>query len=185
MRCSRLSGRKYSYNLQLMKKKEDISKLATGNVVSTYDLVKALYKDDLGRPFSMTPGQNEIFDAIFKKKGPDGQNRLWIATHTQFGKSDTVSMAVLTRAASYGEKWGIVAPSQPKARIIVGYLIKHIFDNEYTSSKFKVKEGESSEVIRRERSKNRLTFDCKNNMIGEVFILSAESRLKGGADAGN
>lgn len=152
---------------------------------TTTDLVKSLYKDDYGRPFSMTPSQARIFDVIFKKSGPEGQNRAWIATHTQFGKSDIVSMAVLTRVATFGERWAIVAPSQPKARIIMGYLIKHIFENEYTLNRFKLKEGESMDVVRRERSKNRLTFDIGNNQIGEVFILSAESRLKQSEDVGN
>ena len=94
-------------------------------IATTYDLVKSLYKDNFDRPFSMTPGQNKIFDCIFKKSGPQGQHRAWIATHTQFGKSDIVSMAVLTRVATFGDKFIVVAPSQPKARIIVSYLIKH------------------------------------------------------------
>lgn len=152
---------------------------------STKELVRSLYKDDLGRPFSMTPAQNEIFDCIFRKGSPDGKSRLHIMTHTQFGKSDTVSMAVLTRAATFGEKWVLVAPSQPKARIIMGFCIKHIFENEYTLDRFKIGEGESMDMIRRERSKNRLTFDAGNNQIGEIFILSAESRLKQSEDIGN
>lgn len=150
-------------------------------ITTTFNLVKSLYRNDYGQSFEMTLGQNEIFDAIFKKKYP----RLHIMTFTQYGKSDVVSMAVLTRVATFGEKFCIVAPSQPKARIITGYLIKHIFDNEFTMSRFKIKEGESMEMIRRERSKNRLTFDCGDNKIGEVFILSAESRLTSGEDIGN
>ena len=150
-------------------------------VATTFDLVKSLYRNDFGQPFEITAGQNEIFDAIFKKQYP----RLHIMTFTQYGKSDVVSMAVLTRVATFGEKFCIVAPSQPKARIITSYLIKHIFDNEFTMSRFKIKEGESMEMIRRERSKNRLTFDCGDNKIGEVFILSAESRLTSGEDIGN
>ena len=148
---------------------------------STFELVKSLYRNDYGNPFEMTVGQNEIFDAIFKKQ----HRRLHIMTFTQYGKSDVVSMAVLTRVATFGERFCIVAPSQPKARIITGYLIKHIFDNEFTMSRFKIKEGESADAIRRERSKNRLTFDVGNNQVGEVFILSAESRLTGGEDIGN
>jgi len=154
-------------------------------VQSTFDLVKTLYRNDMGLPFEMTKGQNEIFDCIFKKKSPTGQQRIWIATVTQYGKSDVVSMATLTRAATYGEKWAIIAPSQSKARIIIGYLIKHTFDNEFTKSRFKVKEGESVDKIRRERSKNRITFDCGDNKLGEIFILSAESRLKNSEDVGN
>ena len=133
----------------------------------------------------MTPEQNLLFDCIFTKGANVGKSRLHIMTHTQFGKSEVTSMAVLTRASTFGEKWVLVAPSQPKARIIIGFCIKHIFDNEFTVSRFKVKEGENMDSIRRERSKNRLTFDVGNNQIGEIFILSAESRLKNSEDMGN
>lgn len=155
------------------------------SATNTFELVKALYKNEYGKPFEMTPGQNEIFDCIFKRGGPNGERRIHIKTFTQYGKSDVVSMAVLTRVATFGDKFAIVAPSQPKAKIIMGYLIKHIFDNEYTMARFKVAEGESMEAIRRERSKNRLTFDTGSGQIGEVFILSAESRLKQSDDVGN
>jgi len=152
---------------------------------STKELVKSLYKDDYGNPFELTEGQEEIFNAIFYKQGPNGERRIHVKTFTQYGKSDTVSMAVLTRAATFPEKWAIVAPSQPKARIIMGYIIKHLFENEYTLNRFKISEGESMDAIRRERSKNRLTFDIGNNQVGEIFILSAESRLKQSEDVGN
>lgn len=152
---------------------------------SPKELVRALYKNDYGQPFELTDGQEEIFNAIFYKQGPKGQRRVHIKTFTQYGKSDTVSMAVLTRAATFPEKWAIVAPSQAKAKIIMGYVIKHLFENEYTQDRFKLEEGESMDAVRRERSKNRLTFDIGNNQIGEIFILSAESRLKAGDSVGN
>lgn len=152
---------------------------------STKELVRSLYKDDYGKPFELTEGQEEIFNAIFYKQGPNGERRIHVKTFTQYGKSDTVSMAVLTRAATFPEKWSIVAPSQPKARIIMGYVIKHLFENEYTLNRFKINESESMDTIRRERSKNRLTFDIGNNQVGEIFILSAESRLKQSEDVGN
>jgi hypothetical protein len=152
---------------------------------TTYDLVRNLYKDSRGEPFLLTKGQNEIFDCIFKKRSVDGKKRIWVATITQYGKSDVVSMAVLTRVVTFGEKFAIIAPSAAKARIIVSYLIQHIFDNEFTQSRFSMKEGESADQIRRERSKNRLTFDCGDNRIGEVFVLSAESRIKNSEDVGN
>lgn len=155
------------------------------NNASPKELVRSLYKNDYGKPFELTEGQEEIFNAIFYKQGPNGEHRVHIKTFTQYGKSDTVSMAVLTRAATFPEKWAIVAPSQPKARIIMGYIIKHLFENEYTLNRFKLQEGESMDAVRRERSKNRLTFDLGNNLIGEIFILSAESRLKQSDDVGN
>lgn len=152
---------------------------------STKELVAALYKNDYGKPFILAPGQEEIFNLIFYKQGPNGEKRGHIKTVTQYGKSDTVSMAVLTRAATFPEKWAIIAPSQPKAKIIMGYVIKHLFENEYTLHRFKLQEGENADAVRRERSKNRLTFDLGNNLIGEIFILSAESRLKQADDVGN
>ena len=152
---------------------------------STYELVKALYKDEWGRPFSMTSKQNEIFDCIFMKGENVGKRRIHVMTHTQFGKSETISMAVLTRVSTFGERFAIVAPSQAKAKIIMAFLIRHIFENEYTMARFKLDEGENADMIRRERSKNRLTFDVGNGQIGEVFVLSAESRLKRGEDMGN
>lgn len=152
---------------------------------SPKELVKALYKDDEGHPFILTEGQEEIFNAIFYKQGPNGEKRIHIKTFTQYGKSDVVSMAVLTRVATFAEKWIIVAPSQPKARIIMSKVIKHLFENEYTLGRFKLPDGENMEMVRRERSKNRLTFDIGNNQIGEVFILSTESRLKQSEDVGN
>lgn len=133
----------------------------------------------------MTPTQNVIFDCIFKKQSPDGKRRIHIETFTQYGKSDTVSMAVLTRASTFAEKWLITAPTAAKAKIIMGDVIKHCFENEYTMSRLKLEEGENMEVLRRERSKNRLTFNTGNNTIGEVFIVSAESKVKRQEDIGN
>lgn len=97
-------------------------------------------------------------------------------TYTQFGKSDVTSLAVLTRATTFPEKWAIVAPSNRKAHIIMGYLIGHIFDNKYTQSMFEVEKGESVDKIRRERSKNKVTFKFPDGSISEVFTLSAEGR---------
>jgi hypothetical protein len=154
-------------------------------VATTYDLVRTLYKNDWGDPFELTPTQNDIFNCIFQKQSPDGKRRIHIETFTQFGKSDTVSMAVLTRVATFPEKWVITAPSAAKAKIIMGDIIKHAFENEYTMERLKLEDGESMEMLRRERSKNRLTFNVGNNSVGEVFIVSAESKVKRQEDIGN
>lgn len=148
-------------------------------------MVQALYKDDEGKPFKLCPSQQIIFDCIFRRKAPDGKRRIWISTSTQFGKSETVSMAVLTRAATFPEKWAIVAPTRDKARIIMSYCIKHLFENEFTISRFKIDEGENIERIRRERSARRITFNVGNNQVGQIFILSAESKLKNEEEVGN
>lgn len=152
---------------------------------STFDLVKTLYKNDWNQPFELTETQNIIFDCIFKKESPDGKRRIHIETYTQYGKSDTVSMAVLTRVSTFPEKWLITAPSAAKAKIIMGDIIKHCFENEYTMNRLKLEDGESMEMLRRERSKNHLTFNTGDNTVGEVFIVSAESKVKRQEDVGN
>src|SRR3990167_3702019 len=139
--------------------------------MTTIELVKELYKNDKGEPFELTLSQGEIFDAIFGKLYP----RLFITAWTQFGKSDVASMAMLSRICGYSERFAIVAPTNRKAGIIMGYLIDHTFDNPITLNKFSIGENESLERIRRERNKSHLTFKHSKGL-GEVMTLSAEGR---------
>ncbi len=146
-----------------------------------FETVKKLFKNDYGEPFEMTSGEIALFRAIYEKQSP----RTQIECYTQYGKSDIVSMAVLLRATTFIEKWPILGGTKEKAGIIMGKVIKHIFENNYTLSKFQISPDESLERIKREKSKDRITFkiDEAGNM-GEVFILSADARRKG-EDAGN
>lgn len=136
-------------------------------------IVQSLYKNDQGKPYILTDSQCKIFDLIFARQYP----RSHLMASTRFGKSATVALAVLTRVSTFPEKWAIVAPSEKKAKIIMGYVIGHAFDNEYTKTKLDTR-GENVERLQRERSKNRLTFRHANGQLGEVFILSADSRNK-------
>lgn len=120
----------------------------------------------------MTDSQAEIFEIIARRLYP----RVQCITYTQFGKSDVSSMAILTRLTTFAEKWAIVAPTNKKAKIIMGYLIGHIFDNELSTQMFQIEKGESAERIRRERSKDRLTFRFPDGQISEVFIISTEGK---------
>jgi len=136
--------------------------------------VTQLYKNENGEPLILTPTQLKIFDLIFKRQHP----RSHLMCHTRFGKSFVVGLAVLTRVASFAEKWAIVAPSGAKAQIIMSYIIEHCFDNEYTKRKLQIDSSESMDRLRRERSKSRLVFKHTDGTFGEVFILSADSRNK-------
>lgn len=146
-----------------------------------FEIVRRLFKDDYGNPFEMVEGQIEIFRAIYERQYP----RTQFDCYTQYGKSDTVSMAVLLRATTFAEKWINLGATKEKAGIIVGKLIKHLFENDYTLSKFEVEQDESIESIRRTRSKDKLTFkvDDKGG-IGTVWAMSADARRKS-ADAGD
>lgn len=133
-----------------------------------------MFLNDAGGPLELTPTQLELFEIIFGRK----HKRVHLMAHTRWGKSLITALAVLLRVASHREKWAIVAPSTAKAKIIMGYIIDHTFDNEYTKQKLMLEEGESIEHLRRERSRNRLTFRIPDKGIGEVFILSADARNK-------
>jgi hypothetical protein len=140
------------------------------------ELVRSRYKNYYAKSFELTEGQAEIFECVSTRGDNVGKKRIHALSYTQFGKSDVVSMAILTRITTYPEKWAIVAPSNKKARIIMSYLIQHTFDNEYTMSMFEVDKGESIDRIRRERSKERMTFRHPDGQIGEVFTLSSEGK---------
>jgi len=141
-----------------------------------YEDVKALcrgrYKDYYGKPFDLTDGQAEIYEIITKRLHP----RTSCLTYTQYGKSDTVSMAVHTRITTFPEKWCIVAPSNKKARIIMGYIIQHSFDNEVSVGMFEIEKGETMDRIRRERTKEKMTYKFPDGRISEVFTISSEGK---------
>lgn len=141
------------------------------------DMVSSMYKNEDGSPVMLTPTQVEIFATIAMRLHP----RVHCETFTRFGKSRTTALAVLTRVATYPEKWAIVAGTKDKAKIIMNYVNAHIFDNEFTASRFRMEKGDSAEAIRRHRNKNHITFDVGNGLIGELFICTAKEALGFGA----
>ena len=108
--------------------------------------------------------------------------------YTQYGKSEIVSMAVLTRVSTFAEKWVIIGGSKDKAEIIMDKLTEHVFDNKYTKEKLSLKNIGSLERLRHEKSKEKLTFNIGEkegeSRIGQVSILSADAKKKG-QDAGD
>jgi len=147
------------------------------NLTDTQELVYKFYKDDTGQPILLSGGEDEIFSAIAKKTSP----RLHIMCHTRYGKSMSAGLAVLTRAASFPEKWAIVAGTKEKAHIIMAVINAHIFDNDYIKSRYMPDKGESLEELRRYRNKSHVTFKIKDNQYSEVFIGSAKEAMGFGA----
>jgi hypothetical protein len=142
-----------------------------------FELVRGMYKNDDGTPVLLTPLQCCIFAIIAMKLHP----RVHCMIFTRYGKSFVVALAVLTRVSTYPEKWAIVAGTKDKAKIIMSYINSHIFDSEYTASKFRMERGDSAEAIRRNRNKNHISFDVGNNLLGEVFVCSAQEAIGHGA----
>jgi len=140
----------------------------------TYKKVQILFKDEKGDKLELTPSQCDIFNDIWKRK----HKQVHLMAHTRFGKSMTVGLAVLLRVSTYPEKWSIVAPSLEKARIIMDYIIQHAFDNEYFKSKMQIDKGESLDMLRRKRTKDRINFKHSDGTLGEVFIIGVDSANK-------
>lgn len=141
------------------------------------EMVKRMYKNDDGSPIVLSPSQVEIFATIAMKLHP----RVHCSTFTRFGKSRTTALAVLTRAATFPEKWAIVAGNAKKAKIVMNYINAHIFDNEFTAGRFRMEKGDSAEAIKRHRNKSHITFDVGNNLMGEVYIVGAKEAIGHGA----
>jgi hypothetical protein len=97
-----------------------------------------------------------------------------IPTHN----SNTVAAAVTARVATHPEKWALVAPSQPKAMIIMRNIFQFCAKSKMFGSELEMEEDQKkSERLLRETSKKRIVF--KNG--GEIFLLSADNRNKAAA----
>lgn len=74
------------------------------------------------------------------------------------------------RASSQPERWAVIAPQKEKSEIIMGYVIQHIFDDNYFKSQLIF--DEPMDRLRQHRSKDHLTFKRG----GEIMVLSADAR---------
>lgn len=88
---------------------------------------------------------------------------------TQYGKSLFVAIGVLLRITHFKENWAIIAPTEEKARIIMDYIIQHVFDDEMLIELLDY--SGTKEQLMQERSKTRLTF----RGFGEVRIYTADA----------
>jgi len=152
----------------------------------TQKMVALLYRDEKGQPIQLSPAQDYLFQCIYAKKYP----RMHVMNFTRWGKSMTIALAVLSRAAIYPEKWAIVAGTKDKAQIIMEYIVQHIFDNQFTTNRFVPDEGDKLTIdeIRRHKSKAHLTFvinpeerDPTKRLLSEITIGSAKDALGKGA----
>ena len=141
------------------------------NQQESFEKVRKIFKDEEGKPLELTPYQCTIFNLIWQKK----YSRNHLMAFTRYGKSLTVAIAVLLRVATFAEKWSIVAPTKPKARIIMDYIIQHSFDCSYISNKLKLEKGESAEALRRKRNKDQLNYKHSDGTLGEVFIIGVDA----------
>ncbi len=130
------------------------------------DLTK-LFKVN-GNDLVLTPSQQQIFNLIATNEFPRNQ----VIAPTQYGKSLTVAVSVLIRSVAKGEKFIVLAPSEKKASIIMGYIIDHCFDSDLFTDQLELDQSTSLDRLKRERSRTHLTFKSG----GGVMILSLDAR---------
>lgn len=126
-----------------------------------------IFLDDNEVPYGdrLTPAQIQIIEIIATRKYP----RTQLILPTQYGKSLAVALAVLLRIGHHKERWAIVAPTEDKARIIMDYIIDHIFDDVVFSEQLEY--NGNKEKLKQERSKTRITFRDG----GEVRVYSGNA----------
>ena len=137
------------------------------NLETVKELCSILFIDELtGKPLTITKYQSKIIQAIFFKR-----KRVVCIAPTRAGKSLAVAIgAILLGAYKSGEKIRIVSFTEKTTKIIMGYIITHILDNEllYNSLMYDVKDM-GIERIKKEFSKNRITWEHNS----EVMTLTA------------
>lgn len=121
-----------------------------------------------GQELILAPNQQKIFNLIAQNSHPRNQ----VIAPTQYGKSLTVALAVLCRAVGKGEKFIVLAPSEKKAQIVMQYIIDHCFDSDLFMSQLELEETVSLDRLRRERSRNHITFKTG----GGVMTLTLDAR---------
>ena len=143
-----------------------------GEIEIGKELCRTFFKNDDGNPFELTDGQTEIFMAILLKR----TNRVQVITYTQYGKSETVAMAMDLRSIAFNEEWTIVAGQQDKADIIMGKCIKHLFDHEMLEEQIDLTGIKTVELLKHSRSQEKVTW--RDGGFIKALTASANNRKR-------
>lgn len=136
-------------------------------VEGTKLVCRVFFKNDKQETMEITNYQAWIIQRIFFKT----PKRVLCVAATRAGKSLAVALGVILSVCfTKGRKFRIVAPTDDHTKIVMGYVIQHLFDSQELSSKLEFQEGNwGMERLKRELSKKKLTLltDC------EVMALSS------------
>jgi hypothetical protein len=142
------------------------------------------FKNEDETPWEMSPGELAIFKEIVYRRNP----RIEIVTCTQYGKTLSVSRAVLTRITSYAGDVMLLAPDQKRGKIFLNYMIQDTARNDYFANKLEginIKENNLLMRLLTERSKVKLTYQVLEEddqpRFGSVEILTCEAKRREGA----
>lgn len=141
--------------------------------------------DEVGNlvPLKLTEGQKDIFFSIITC----WKNRMIFITPTRYGKSFLVAAATVVRISlNPNEKWVIVAPSEPKAAIIMKYIQSMLYRIPDDLDKTDINPFrdmlpktfiDSTEKALHEKSRKRITLTNGSS----ISILSADADSRGDA----
>lgn len=140
------------------------------------------FKNDDGTPWEMSPGELAIFRTIVLREYP----RIEIITSTQYGKTLTISRALLTRITGFPDEFIVIAPDLKRGQIIIKYIIRDTANSaDFSAMLLGVDLKEKSLLMRllEERSKVKLTYQLpteKNEspQYGSVEILSVQAKKR-------
>lgn len=131
-------------------------------------LCAMFFKDDDDNPFRLTDGQADIWNVIMLKR----HKRNHIMTTTQYGKSETIAMAMVLRSITFHEKWTVLAGDQAKSDIIMGKAVSHIFDHPSLVEQIEMAGLPKLEKLKHQKSQDRITWRDG----GEIRSLTADAR---------
>jgi hypothetical protein len=131
-------------------------------------IIQKLFKDEKGNGLVLTESQLDVFDSIFLKDN----NRVQIIAPTQYGKSNTVAMALILRSQMFKEDWMVLTGQEKKSEVIMSKVISHTFDNRILLDNLEFDKNEPLERIKRERSKRKITWKTG----GSITAITADSR---------
>ncbi|MHA1344377.1 MAG: DEAD/DEAH box helicase family protein, partial [Promethearchaeota archaeon] len=121
------------------------------------------------KPFRPYSYQLKIAEPIYYKT----QKRIIITATTRAGKTLILALTSILYALKYpNSRILIIAPTYDQAKIMMNYIIQHLFDNEFLLSQI------ANRDLRTEVSKQKITFNNMSTI--EIFSAQGEAeRLMG------
>ena len=128
--------------------------------------------NDKGEPLELCKYQVEIIDEILFNR----HLRVLCWATTRAGKSLAVALALILKAMfCEGERIRIIAPTDDHTRIVMGYVIQHLFDNPIIYNELNDKPDIALKRLKREMTKSKVTWKNGN----EIMIRSASILQEG------
>lgn len=131
-------------------------------------LCRLFFKNDDGQAFELTDTQSQLFMMILLKRSLRNQ----VISYTQWGKSNTVAMAVDLRSIVFSEDFTIIAGQQDKSDIIMSKAINHLFDHPALEAQIDPLSVPKLERLRHEKSRERVTWRDG----GQIRALTASAQ---------